>query len=169
MEPSSVSFSVVCNPLRVRKSRMRCFSIRFVFFPPSPSQAQTDREHRNSGGPQIASRSDPGFRCRYEDFAPSPRWEETARAGRKDPPRFKRSRPEPRQGRLLSLLSSERRHKLTYVAMRQNQWSDKSWQEFMWKTDCVLQANERLADIKEGSQVQQRDAQLPVGAVAAAA
>ncbi|GAA5957251.1 hypothetical protein JCM3765_000404 [Sporobolomyces pararoseus] len=50
-----------------------------------------------------------------------------------------------------------------------DKWSDKSWQEFMWKTDCVEQANERLADIKEGSIIQQRDAQLPVGAVAAAA
>jgi len=39
----------------------------------------------------------------------------------------------------------------------------------MWKTDCVLQANERLADVEEGSAVQQRGAQLPVGAVAAAA
>ncbi|GAA5895067.1 uncharacterized protein JCM6883_002309 [Sporobolomyces salmoneus] len=50
-----------------------------------------------------------------------------------------------------------------------DKWSDKSWQEFMWKTDCVVQANERLGQLEEGSQVQQRDAQLPVGAVSAAA
>ncbi|GAA5924437.1 uncharacterized protein JCM15063_005643 [Sporobolomyces koalae] len=50
-----------------------------------------------------------------------------------------------------------------------DKWSDKSWQEFMWKTDCVVQANERLSETEEGSTVQQRDGHLPVGVVAAAA
>ncbi|GAA6062309.1 hypothetical protein JCM10212_006861 [Sporobolomyces blumeae] len=50
-----------------------------------------------------------------------------------------------------------------------DKWSDKSWQEFMWKTDCVVQALDRLADVRAGSAVQSRDERLPVGAVAAAA